>query len=77
MTAKLAHSVNAAADLLDCSPSHIRRSVAAGELRSIRLLNKTLIPQVEIERVLGMEHTARPNAAELIQAFADLVTPNE
>lgn len=69
---KLALSVPKAAEAMDCTPDTVRKMVARGDLRAVRLMGKLVIPIVEIERYLGIERQA-PAPQELVEAFAKLL----
>jgi excisionase family DNA binding protein len=69
---QLAVSIAKAAKLLDCSAATVRRAVERGELRSVRLMGKVIIPIAELERHLGVERP-KPSPEALVDAFARLV----
>jgi excisionase family DNA binding protein len=58
--ARMAHSINETADLLSCSPRHVRRLVAAQKLEAIKIGGeehktggKVIITRASIEQLLG------------------------
>jgi excisionase family DNA binding protein len=60
MTELLALSIPKAAKALDCSPDTIRKMVARGDLRAIRLMGKISIPVAELERITDGVRPALP-----------------
>jgi excisionase family DNA binding protein len=68
----LAYSVSKTAEVLGCSDNTVRRMIANGELRSVRLCGRVVVPVVAIEELLGIQREP-PSANELVKAFAALV----
>ena len=68
----LAYSVSKTAEVLGCSGNTVRRMIASGELRSVRLCGRVVVPVVAIEELLGIQREP-PSANELVKAFAPLV----
>lgn len=56
--APLAHSVNDACALLGISRAHFYVLVGRGEIRLVKLGNKSVVPTSEILRVLGEQEAA-------------------
>jgi excisionase family DNA binding protein len=69
---KLAYSVKEAATAMGVSPDLVRRLIDTGELRSVRLAGRVVIPVVEVEQLLGIRREA-PAPRQLVEAFAKLV----
>lgn len=69
---KLAYSVREAAEAMGVSPDLVRRLIGTGELRSVRLAGRVVIPVVEVESLLGIKREA-PDPRQLLEAFARLV----
>jgi excisionase family DNA binding protein len=68
----LAYSVSKTAEVLGCSGNTVRRMIASGELRSVRLCGRVVVPVVAIEELLGIQREPlSPN--ELVKAFAALL----
>jgi excisionase family DNA binding protein len=72
MSEQLACSVSRTAKLLGCSDNTVRRMIASGQLRSVRLCGRLVVPVVAIEELLGIERQP-PSADALVKAFAALV----
>jgi excisionase family DNA binding protein len=72
MSEQLAYSVSRTAKLLGCSDNTVRRMIAAGQLRSVRLCGRIVVPVVAIEELLGIERQP-PSPDALVKAFAALV----
>lgn len=53
--APLCYRINDACKLLSISRSHLYDLVAAGEVRLIKIGNRSLVPASEIARLSGME----------------------
>lgn len=68
---KQAYSIAHAAEVLDSSVDLIRRGIRRGEIRSVKLLGKTLVPVVEVRRILGLD-TEPPSPRELLELAAKL-----
>ena len=71
-TDPLAHSVSRTARLLGCSDNTVRRMIATGQLRAVRLCGRVVVPVVAIDELLGVERQA-PSPDDLVKAFAALV----
>src|SRR6516165_8247580 len=68
----LAYSVSKTAEVLGCSGNTVRRMIASGQLRSVRLCGRVVVPVLAIEELLGIEREP-PSANELVKAFAALL----
>jgi excisionase family DNA binding protein len=69
---QLAVSISKAAKLLDCSRATVRRAIERRDLRARRLMGKIIVPDVELERYLGIERP-KPSLEALVDAFAKRV----
>ena len=49
----LAHTVNNTAKILDLSPTSVWKMIREGELRSIKVLNRRLVPDSELQRIVA------------------------
>jgi excisionase family DNA binding protein len=76
MTERLAYSVSQTAELLGCSDNTVRRMIGSGQLRSVRMCGRVIVPVVAIEELLGMQRQP-PSPDALIKAFAALLAVNE
>jgi hypothetical protein len=47
----LLHSVNDSSQRLNVSPSSIWRLIRRGELRTVKILGRTLVPESELQRI--------------------------
>ena len=72
MTERLAYSVSQTPKLLGCSDNTVRRMIASGQLRSVRLRGRVIVPVVAIEELLGIERQP-PSPDALVKAFAALL----
>lgn len=72
MSEVLAYSVQQTATVLGCSDNTVRRMIAAGQLRSVRLCGRVVVPVVAIEELLGIERQP-PAPDALVKAFAAVV----
>jgi excisionase family DNA binding protein len=72
MSDQLAYSVSRTAKLLGCSDNTVRRMISAGQLRSVRLCGRVVVPVVAIEELLGIERQP-PSPDALVKAFAAIV----
>jgi len=50
---RLAYSLNEASEATDLSKSHLSRMIAAGQLRSMKVGRRRLIPASEMRRLVG------------------------
>jgi excisionase family DNA binding protein len=72
LTDPLAYSVSRTAKLLGCSDNTVRRMIATGQLRAVRLCGRVVVPVVAIEKLLGVERQT-PTPDDLVKAFVALI----
>lgn len=76
-----AYSLQQAAELLGCSPRHIARLLARGELLSVRVGGLRRIPRTELEKAMAPKEPPPPSPAakkgRFVQRGGELVRLRE
>lgn len=76
MTGRLALTVREAAAALGVGKDAIYKAINRGDLRAVRLGGTLLVPQVELDRMLGLVGSPEPMAvADLLREVAYALEP--
>ncbi len=70
----LAVPVAEAARLHGLRRESVYRAINAGELRAIVLGGRKLVPVVELERVLGIQHASGPSVEDFCKSLVELLS---
>jgi excisionase family DNA binding protein len=52
-TVRLGHSIDSAAEMIDCSPRHIRNLIARGRLEAVKLDGRTVVLDASIKALIA------------------------
>ena len=75
---RLAYTVREAAAALGVGRDAVYNAINRGELRAVRFGGTTLVPRVELERLLGIERAREPVAvAEVLQELAQILADRQ